>query len=146
MHVVPPPMIGIYMPSKSDFGIDESKFIYGPKQSKTSESDAKTSDLTLVKPILLMLLDKILYLKFQQQQLIPARKANTARPMNDPQKALKNKGIIDSGCSRQMTGNKAYLVEYQKLYGSQLTVLYSKELANPKQRLMLKTLHNPFDS
>ncbi|GJZ10109.1 hypothetical protein Tco_0544868 [Tanacetum coccineum] len=44
MHVVPPPMTGIYMPSKSDFGIDESKFTYGPKQSKTSESDAKTSD------------------------------------------------------------------------------------------------------
>ncbi|GKD51654.1 hypothetical protein Tco_1280630 [Tanacetum coccineum] len=31
----------------------------------------------------------------------------------DPQKALKNKGIVDSGCSRHMTGNKAYLVEYQ---------------------------------
>nr|GEX86611.1 hypothetical protein [Tanacetum cinerariifolium] len=30
---------------KSDFGIDESKFTYGPKQSKSSESDAKTSDL-----------------------------------------------------------------------------------------------------
>ncbi|GKB09944.1 putative ribonuclease H-like domain-containing protein, partial [Tanacetum coccineum] len=44
MHAVTPPMIGNYMPSKSDFGIDESQFTYGPKQSKTSESDAKTSD------------------------------------------------------------------------------------------------------
>ncbi|GJW85832.1 hypothetical protein Tco_0158977 [Tanacetum coccineum] len=44
MHAVPPPMTGIYMPSKSDFGIDESKFTYGPKQSKTTESDDKTSD------------------------------------------------------------------------------------------------------
>nr|GEV22422.1 putative reverse transcriptase domain-containing protein [Tanacetum cinerariifolium] len=33
------------LPPKSDFGIDESKFTYGPKQSTTSESDAKTSDL-----------------------------------------------------------------------------------------------------
>ncbi|GJY40180.1 putative ribonuclease H-like domain-containing protein [Tanacetum coccineum] len=32
------------MPPKSDFGIDESQFTYGPKQSKTSESNAKTSD------------------------------------------------------------------------------------------------------
>ncbi|GJS89144.1 putative ribonuclease H-like domain-containing protein [Tanacetum coccineum] len=32
---------------------------------------------------------------------------------DDQQKALKNKGIVDSGCSRHMTGNKAYLVEYQ---------------------------------
>ncbi|GJU92906.1 putative ribonuclease H-like domain-containing protein [Tanacetum coccineum] len=44
MHAVPPPMIGIYMPSKSNFRIDESKFTYGSKQSKTCESDAKTSD------------------------------------------------------------------------------------------------------
>ncbi|GJU90625.1 putative ribonuclease H-like domain-containing protein [Tanacetum coccineum] len=44
MHAVPPPMTGNYMPPKFDFGIDESNFTYGPKQSKTSESDAKTSD------------------------------------------------------------------------------------------------------
>nr|GFA55317.1 hypothetical protein [Tanacetum cinerariifolium] len=45
MHVVPPPMTRNYMPPKSDFGIDESKITYGPKQSTTSEFDAKTSDL-----------------------------------------------------------------------------------------------------
>ncbi|GJX34257.1 putative ribonuclease H-like domain-containing protein [Tanacetum coccineum] len=44
MHAVPPSVTGIYMPPKSDFGIDESKFTYSPKQSKTSESDAKTSE------------------------------------------------------------------------------------------------------
>ncbi|GJV73008.1 hypothetical protein Tco_1493003 [Tanacetum coccineum] len=44
MHAVPPPMTGIYMPPKSDIGIDESQFTYGPKQSKTSESAVKTSD------------------------------------------------------------------------------------------------------
>ncbi|GJZ39714.1 putative ribonuclease H-like domain-containing protein [Tanacetum coccineum] len=32
-----------------DFGIDESQFTYGPKQSKTSESDAKTSDFNSYK-------------------------------------------------------------------------------------------------
>ncbi|GJU13094.1 ribonuclease H-like domain-containing protein [Tanacetum coccineum] len=37
--------------------------------------------------------------------------------LDDPQKALKNKGIVDSGCSRHMTGNKAYLVEYQDYNG-----------------------------
>nr|GEV63484.1 ribonuclease H-like domain-containing protein [Tanacetum cinerariifolium] len=45
MHAVLPHMTGNYMPPKSDFRIDESKFTYGPKQSTTSESDAKTSDL-----------------------------------------------------------------------------------------------------
>ncbi|GJZ01145.1 ribonuclease H-like domain-containing protein, partial [Tanacetum coccineum] len=32
-------------------------------------------------------------------------------------KALKNKGVVDSGCSRHMTGNKAYLVDYQHYNG-----------------------------
>nr|GEV12548.1 hypothetical protein [Tanacetum cinerariifolium] len=32
-----------------------------------------------------------------------------------PQQALKNKGIVDSGCSRHMTRNKAYLVDYQEI-------------------------------
>nr|GFA25722.1 ribonuclease H-like domain-containing protein [Tanacetum cinerariifolium] len=45
MHAVPPHMTGNYMPHKSNFRIDESKFTYGLKQSTTSESDAKTSDL-----------------------------------------------------------------------------------------------------
>nr|GEW59505.1 hypothetical protein [Tanacetum cinerariifolium] len=45
MHAVPPYMTGNYMPPKFDFGIDESKFTYGPKQSTSSESDAQTSDL-----------------------------------------------------------------------------------------------------
>ncbi|GJX28108.1 putative ribonuclease H-like domain-containing protein [Tanacetum coccineum] len=46
-----------------------------------------------------------------------AKKVNIARPIDDPQRALKNKGIVDSGCSRHMTGNKAYLVEYQDYNG-----------------------------
>ncbi|GJT34248.1 hypothetical protein Tco_0924667 [Tanacetum coccineum] len=51
MHVVPPLMTGNYMPPKSDFIIDESNFTYGLKQSKTSESDAKTSNFDSWKPI-----------------------------------------------------------------------------------------------
>nr|GEW46385.1 putative ribonuclease H-like domain-containing protein [Tanacetum cinerariifolium] len=31
------------------------------------------------------------------------------------QQALKNKGIVDSGCSRNMTRNKAYLTDYQEI-------------------------------
>nr|GEX74074.1 ribonuclease H-like domain-containing protein [Tanacetum cinerariifolium] len=32
-----------------------------------------------------------------------------------PQQALKNKGIVDSGCSKHMIGNKAYLTDYQEI-------------------------------
>ncbi|GJU10373.1 putative ribonuclease H-like domain-containing protein [Tanacetum coccineum] len=44
MHAVPPPMTGIYIPSGPDKEINESQFTYGPKQSKPSESDTKSSD------------------------------------------------------------------------------------------------------
>nr|GEX11094.1 putative ribonuclease H-like domain-containing protein [Tanacetum cinerariifolium] len=68
--------------------------------------------------------------------------------------ALKDKGIVDNGCSRHMTGKKAHLVDYQEFKGGsvsfeggngritgkgkikagiQLTMLHSKELASPKQ-------------
>nr|GEU67521.1 retrovirus-related Pol polyprotein from transposon TNT 1-94 [Tanacetum cinerariifolium] len=36
---------------------------------------------------------------------------------DDPHKALKDKEIVDSGCSRHMIGNKAYLADYQQFNG-----------------------------
>nr|GEV33484.1 hypothetical protein [Tanacetum cinerariifolium] len=39
-----------------------------------------------------------------------------ARPGN-PQQALKDKGFIDSGCSRHMTGNMSYLSDFKELNG-----------------------------
>ncbi|GJV84945.1 putative ribonuclease H-like domain-containing protein [Tanacetum coccineum] len=60
MHVVPPPMIGNYMPSGPDVEVDDSKFTYGPKQTQPNET-----------------------------------KRNSM------------------GCSMHMTGNKAYLEEFQ---------------------------------
>ncbi|GKC57160.1 hypothetical protein Tco_1084758, partial [Tanacetum coccineum] len=35
----------------------------------------------------------------------------------DPQVALKDTRIFDSGCSRHMTGNKSYLTDYQEYDG-----------------------------
>nr|GEV64405.1 ribonuclease H-like domain-containing protein [Tanacetum cinerariifolium] len=36
----------------------------------------------------------------------------------NPQYALKDKGVIDSGCSRHMTGNMSYLSEFKELNGA----------------------------
>ncbi|GJR49131.1 putative ribonuclease H-like domain-containing protein [Tanacetum coccineum] len=44
MHAVPPPMTRIYIPSRPDIEIDKSQYTYGQKQSKSSESDAETSN------------------------------------------------------------------------------------------------------
>ncbi|GJX40659.1 ribonuclease H-like domain-containing protein [Tanacetum coccineum] len=44
---------------------------------------------------------------------------NAARKISTdyPHRTFQNKGIVDSGCSRHMTGNKAYLAEYQDFNG-----------------------------
>ncbi|GJZ78679.1 hypothetical protein Tco_0643516 [Tanacetum coccineum] len=46
MHAVPPQMTWIYISSEPDKEINDSQFTYGPKQSKPSESDARSSDFT----------------------------------------------------------------------------------------------------
>ncbi|GJZ55905.1 putative ribonuclease H-like domain-containing protein [Tanacetum coccineum] len=64
------------------------------------------------------------------------RKINTARPIDDPQKALKNKGIVDSGCFRHMTGNKAYHVEYQDYNGGPVAFGGSKGQITGKGKII----------
>ncbi|GJX81491.1 putative ribonuclease H-like domain-containing protein [Tanacetum coccineum] len=59
---------------------------------------------------------------------------------DDPQKALKNKGIIDSGCSRHMTGNKAYLVDYQDYNGGLVAFGGSKGYITGKGKITIGKL------
>ncbi|GJZ30945.1 hypothetical protein Tco_0575992 [Tanacetum coccineum] len=84
MHVVPPPITGIYIPSGPDKEIDDSKFTYVKKHMNLS---------------------------LNQLSMNPKYSAVKGK------RALQNKGIVDSGCSRHMTGNKAYLAEYQDFNG-----------------------------
>ncbi|GJW16529.1 hypothetical protein Tco_0023965, partial [Tanacetum coccineum] len=57
-------------------------------------------------------------------------RVNTARPktvlsavkgnkgnVGNPQQDLKDKRVIDSGCSRHMTRNKSYLIDYEEIDG-----------------------------
>nr|GEU51574.1 putative ribonuclease H-like domain-containing protein [Tanacetum cinerariifolium] len=48
--------------------------------------------------------------------IISPLKVNAAKPSaGNPQQALKDKGVIDSGCSRHMTGNMSYLSDFEEL-------------------------------
>nr|GEZ36889.1 retrovirus-related Pol polyprotein from transposon TNT 1-94 [Tanacetum cinerariifolium] len=115
MHVVPPLMTGNYMPPKSNFRIDETKFTYGPKQFKTSESNAKTSDLDSCDS----------NSSVETLESIPKLVANETTADN-PHQTLKGKGIIDRGCSWHMTWNKTYLVDYQDFPGGPIAFRGSK--------------------
>nr|GEU93846.1 retrotransposon protein, putative, unclassified [Tanacetum cinerariifolium] len=97
MHAVPPPMTGNYMHFGPDVEIDYSKFTYGPKQTSVDESDSKPSEYAFCDS------DSSL---------------ETTTSMPEPvENAPKDKGIIDSGCSRHMTVNKAHLADYQEFKG-----------------------------
>nr|GEW03352.1 hypothetical protein [Tanacetum cinerariifolium] len=45
----------------------------------------------------------------------PPKVTTVKVPQGNPQHALKDKGIIDSGCSRNMTGNMFYLSDFEEL-------------------------------
>ncbi|GJR99957.1 ribonuclease H-like domain-containing protein [Tanacetum coccineum] len=52
----------------------------------------------------------------------PNAVVNTTRPKvvlsaGNPQQDLKDKAVIDSGCSRHMTGNRSYLTDYKEIDG-----------------------------
>ncbi|GKB98571.1 hypothetical protein Tco_0984708 [Tanacetum coccineum] len=49
--------------------------------------------------------------------------------------ALQNKGIVDSGCSRHMTRNKAYLAEYQDFNGGPVAFGGSKGYITSKGKI-----------
>ncbi|GKC86761.1 ribonuclease H-like domain-containing protein, partial [Tanacetum coccineum] len=68
-------------------------------------------------------------------------KVNTAGVKADYlQRALKNKGIIDSGCSRHMTRNKAYLNEYQDYNGGPVAFKGSKGYITGKGKIKTEKL------
>ncbi|GKF06485.1 hypothetical protein Tco_0037153 [Tanacetum coccineum] len=52
-----------------------------------------------------------------------------------PHRALKNKGIVDSGCSRHMTGNKACLAEFQDFNGGPVIFRGSKGYITGKGKI-----------
>ncbi|GKC07631.1 putative ribonuclease H-like domain-containing protein [Tanacetum coccineum] len=66
------------------------------------------------------------------------QKVNTAEDY--PYRTLQNKEIVDSGCSRNMTGNKAYLAEYQDFNGSPVAFGGSKGYITGKGKIKTRKL------
>nr|GEV26749.1 putative ribonuclease H-like domain-containing protein [Tanacetum cinerariifolium] len=63
---------------------------------------------------------------------LPPRVTAAKAPVGNPQQALKDKGVIDSRCSRHMTGNMSYLSDFKELNGG-----YVAFGGNPKVEDML---------
>nr|GEZ34066.1 hypothetical protein [Tanacetum cinerariifolium] len=63
---------------------------------------------------------------------------------DNPHQTLKGKGIVDSGCSRHMTGNKAYLIDYQYYNGGHVAFGGCKCLITGKVLLRVPRQHNMY--
>nr|GEV59572.1 ribonuclease H-like domain-containing protein [Tanacetum cinerariifolium] len=57
------------------------------------------------------------YIPYQKSSNSPLRVTAVKAPVGNPQHALKDKGVIDSGCSRHLTGNVSYLSDFKELNG-----------------------------
>nr|GEW02024.1 putative ribonuclease H-like domain-containing protein [Tanacetum cinerariifolium] len=57
--------------------------------------------------------------KYPQKHIVPAAVLTKSKPVSvtAARPGLKDKGVIDSGCSRHMTGNMSYLSDFQELNG-----------------------------
>ncbi|GJZ31015.1 putative ribonuclease H-like domain-containing protein [Tanacetum coccineum] len=140
-NAVPSPVIGNFMPPTPDLsftGLEEftsEPVIIKPvvkNSSKASEAKSKTvrknngapiikdwvSDseeddvpqAKIKKKTIKSSFAKIEFVKFKQQE-------KTARKTGNPQQDLQEKGVIDSGCSRHMTGNMSYLTDFEEIDG-----------------------------
>nr|GEZ88351.1 ribonuclease H-like domain-containing protein [Tanacetum cinerariifolium] len=52
----------------------------------------------------------------------PPRVIAVQAPVGNPQHALKDKEVIDSGCSRHMTGNMSYLSDFEEFNGGYVAI------------------------
>ncbi|GJR56897.1 hypothetical protein Tco_1499059 [Tanacetum coccineum] len=124
-HAVPSPLTGNYMPPLADLsfaGLDD--YVYRPTTNKTSASVSQV-EASITPPSNTKWSGRVPVSTAKQSSLRATSSTSTFRPVNtathtnrgNPQQALKNKGIFDSGCSRHMTGNKDFLTDYQELDG-----------------------------
>ncbi|GJW55676.1 ribonuclease H-like domain-containing protein [Tanacetum coccineum] len=108
---VPPPYTGNFMPPKSDLVypslddfVDVNESVSEPIVEKPTieTNEPKTSRKENGAPII-------------EEWVSDSDEENV--PKGNPQQDLKDKGVIDSGCSRHMTGNRSYLTDYEEIDG-----------------------------
>nr|GEW58300.1 ribonuclease H-like domain-containing protein [Tanacetum cinerariifolium] len=112
-HDIPPPYIGTFMPPKPDLVFNNAP------NSVETDHPAFTIKLSPTKPDQYLSLTNSSSAPIIEDWVFDSEdesETNTSQNGN-PQYALKDKGVIDSGCSRHMTGNMSYLSNFKELNG-----------------------------
>ncbi|GJR24956.1 putative ribonuclease H-like domain-containing protein [Tanacetum coccineum] len=128
--VVPPLYTGNFMPPKSDLiypSLDD--FVDVNESVRPMKNVINNAYSTARRPF-----NKITAANnsnfTKKVNTVKGTRVNTARPkavlsavkgnkgnVGNPQQDLKDKGVIDSGCSKHMTGNRSYLIDYEEIDG-----------------------------
>nr|GEU61878.1 putative ribonuclease H-like domain-containing protein [Tanacetum cinerariifolium] len=105
-HLVPPPYTGTFMPPKPDFIFHDATIIneHVPTVSDLEDESEGERMPTQKAP------------SFVQTPKHVKTPRLSVRPGN-LHHALKDKGVIDSGCLRHITGNISYLFDYEEING-----------------------------
>nr|GFC32106.1 ribonuclease H-like domain-containing protein [Tanacetum cinerariifolium] len=149
-HAVPPPVSGTFMPPKLDLvfhtppSAENEHLAFNVQLSPTKPEQDISSRPTPSKsqPVLTTAARTVSAVKPKFSKTRPnitshavsksksplrrpftrhlSSKPSTSPPRGNPQQALKDKGIIDSGCSKHMTGNMSYLSDFKELNGGYL--------------------------
>ncbi|GJX32473.1 putative ribonuclease H-like domain-containing protein [Tanacetum coccineum] len=121
----------------------------GTKNFSTARQNVNRQTVLTSTAILVLLGEKGKLLLSPQQVVIGDHKDTIVDPntmvdpvleIDYPHRALKNKGIVDSGCSRHMTGNKAYLAEFQDFNGGPVAFGGSKGYITGKGKIKMGKL------
>ncbi|GKA97668.1 putative ribonuclease H-like domain-containing protein [Tanacetum coccineum] len=137
-NAVPPPYTGNFMPPTPDLsftGLNEfvNKLVVENRQSDeevskvvrkfddsliiedwvTYSKEETVSQTKTEKKTVKISIDKIKFVKPKQQE----KTARKTVKQGNPQIDLQDQGVIDSGCSRHMTGNMSYLTDYEEIDG-----------------------------
>nr|GFA27024.1 hypothetical protein [Tanacetum cinerariifolium] len=129
-HVVPPPYTGTFMPPKPDLvfnnapnTVETDHFAFNVKLSPT-KPDLELSHTN--RPSAPIIEDWVSDSEDESETKAPhkvpsfvqsSKQVKSPRPSGNPQYALKDKGVIDSGCSRHMIGSMSYLSDFEELNG-----------------------------
>ncbi|GJV66169.1 putative ribonuclease H-like domain-containing protein [Tanacetum coccineum] len=137
-HAVPPPYTGNFMPPKPNLVLaDEEEYVFSESITSVPALDGPSNNSTTNKNSNLkekVNTDKGNITTAGPKAVVSDNKGNEAnvvkasacwiwRPKQkvldhgNPQLELQEKGVIDSGCSRYMTGNKSYLSDLPEIDG-----------------------------
>nr|GEV82731.1 hypothetical protein [Tanacetum cinerariifolium] len=147
-HVVPPLYTGTFMPPKSDLVFHNAPNVNETVHTAFNVELSPTkldNDLSHThNPLAPIITDWISDSEDDFEDEIPQNAPIFVQPtkQGNPQHALKDKGVIDSGCSRHMTWNMSYLSDFEELNGGYVLWCVS-QMCDKKNNILFTDIECP---